>query len=112
MRKLAGEATIFGPTWFPCSVRQFFLNLEMGAKISAKRDVARAVSGDITAPSPNQGLPSGAIVSPIGTVEVPLTGGTLLHIRECQQATGGAPNGIGANLTTECLFRKSRVVAV
>jgi hypothetical protein len=104
MRKLLREITIFALLGFIVASVSLFVNLEKGIKISAARDAAKAVHADTKDHSPMQGLPSGSSVAPNGTpdflpsppgfipdvltVAVPLTNGTVLHVRVCGQSSG------------------------
>jgi hypothetical protein len=98
MRRLAREATAFALLGFLLASISLFAKLERDIKIGAKRDAARAVHAVITDPSQIDDLPPGYTAVPIGTVEVPLTNGTVLHVRQCADAATPAASGRTDNL--------------
>jgi hypothetical protein len=102
MRRLAQQAIIFALLGFVVTFIVLFAILGRNIATSARTDAAVAVHAEIDLPQ-IQGLPAGSIARPIDTVDVPLTNGTVLHIRECQQYWRG-------NLweTTDCHFFSDR----
>jgi hypothetical protein len=75
MRKLAREATIFALLGMLAAAVGSFALLAKDIRTRARLAGAQAVHAQILLP--------GATVAPIDTVEVPLTNGTVLHIRQC-----------------------------
>jgi hypothetical protein len=89
MRKLAREATIFALLGFLVAMVGCFVILEKDSKATAKLEAARAVHAAIPEqlnPSQISRLPPGAVVVPINSVAVPLTNGTVLHVRQCESS--------------------------
>jgi hypothetical protein len=81
MRKLAREAVIFALLGFLAETVIFFLATDTRA--TAKLVAANTVDAQ-EADAPIQGVPPGLVAIPIGVIEVPLTNGTVLHVRQCE----------------------------
>jgi hypothetical protein len=84
VRKLVGEATTFALLGFLCLTSGLFAKLEIDAKAAAKLGAARAVHAvQAIDPSYVPGAQPGTLILPSDTVDVPLTNGTVLHVRQC-----------------------------
>jgi hypothetical protein len=87
MRKLAREATIFALLGFLTGTISLFWITENKSRFSARVAAARAVHAlpqeEFVIPTDVQNLPPGLV--PIdATVEVPLTNGMILQVRQCE----------------------------
>jgi hypothetical protein len=82
MRRLAREATIFALLGFLTATVSFFVIAERASRFNAGVVAAKAVHAVPAEELPSSSLPPG-LVAIDGTVAVPLTDGTLLHVRWC-----------------------------
>src|ERR1700686_3775113 len=101
MRKLSRQATIFALLGFLLTFIRFFAILGPNITTNAMADATAAVHAEIDPPGIH--LPLGSRARPIDTVDVPLTNGTILHVRECQQYWRGR-----LDETTDCRFFSDR----
>jgi hypothetical protein len=90
MRKLVREATIFALLGFLLVSVGLFIKTERDIKNNAAFQATKAVHADTTEPT-RMDLPPGAVLIPVNTVAVPLTNGTILHIRRCTDSTEKVP---------------------
>jgi hypothetical protein len=101
MRKLFRQAMVFGLSGFLVTFVGFFAILGANITTNARANATAAVHAEIDPPGTH--LPLGARARPTDTVDVPLTNGTILHVRECQQYWRGR-----LDETTDCRFFSDR----